>query len=116
YIGVFIPGMTVWRWGNEEQRAFVRDNVMTGKHRFAVALSEPDSGSDAAALRLRAEDKGDHFLLNGQKAWCTGGGLPDTTIAMYVRTRASEPKHNGISLLLLDPTLPWGEVSQTPTL
>ena len=116
YIGVFIPGMTVWRWGSEEQRAFVRDEVMTGKHRFAVALSEPDSGSDAAALRLRAEDKGDHFVLNGQKAWCTGGGLPDTTIAMYVRTGESEPKHKGISLLLVDPTLPGVEVRQIPTL
>jgi alkylation response protein AidB-like acyl-CoA dehydrogenase len=116
YIGVFIPGLTVWRWGSEEQRAFVRENVMTGRHRFAVALSEPDSGSDAAALRVRAEDKGDHFVLNGQKAWCTGGGLPDTTIAMYVRTSTGESKHQGISLLLVDPTLPGVEVRPIPTL
>jgi alkylation response protein AidB-like acyl-CoA dehydrogenase len=116
YIGVFIPGLTVWRWGSEQQRAFVREKIMTGRHRLAVALSEPDSGSDAAALRCRAEDRGDHFVLNGQKAWCTGGGLPDTTIAMYVRTGPVEPKHGGISLLLVDPTIPGVEVRRVPTL
>jgi alkylation response protein AidB-like acyl-CoA dehydrogenase len=116
YIGVFIPGLTVWKWGDEAQRAFVREQIMTGRRRLAVALSEPDSGSDAAALRLRADDRGDHFLLNGQKAWCTGGGLPDTTIAMYVRTGPARPKHGGISLLLVDPALPGVEVRRAATL
>ncbi|WP_372349800.1 acyl-CoA dehydrogenase family protein [Streptomyces sp. KL116D] len=73
---------------------------MTGRHRLAVGLSEPDSGSDAAALRTSAEDKGDHYVVRGQKAWCTGGGLPGTTIATYARTGPREPKHGGISLLL----------------
>jgi alkylation response protein AidB-like acyl-CoA dehydrogenase len=66
YIGVLIPGLTVFRWGSEAQRAFIRERVMTGRHRLAVGLSEPDSGSDAAALRTQAEDRGDHFLVNGQ--------------------------------------------------
>ena len=116
YIGVLIPGITVFRWGTEAQRAFVRDRVMTGAHRLAVGLSEPDSGSDAAALRTSAEDRGDHFLVRGQKAWCTGAGLPDTTIATYVRTGPREPKHGGISLLLVDPTSDGVEVRRTPTL
>ena len=116
YIGVLIPGLTVFRWGGEAQRAFIREQVMTGRHRLAVGLSEPDSGSDAAALRTQAEDRGDHFLVNGQKAWCTGGGLPDTTIATYVRTGAREPKHGGISLLLIDPAGEGVEIKRTPTL
>ncbi|UGQ11251.1 acyl-CoA/acyl-ACP dehydrogenase [Yinghuangia sp. ASG 101] len=116
YIGVLIPGITVFRWGSEEQRAFIRDRVMTGRHRLAVGLSEPDTGSDAAALRTQAVDRGDHFLVNGQKAWCTGGGLPDTTIATYVRTGPREPKHGGISLLLVDPDSEGVEVRRTPTL
>jgi alkylation response protein AidB-like acyl-CoA dehydrogenase len=116
YIGVLIPGITVFRWGSERQRAFVRDKVMTGEHRLAVGLSEPDSGSDAAALRTSAEDRGDHFLVSGQKAWCTGAGLPGTTIATYVRTGPREPKHGGISLLLVDPTTAGVEVRRTPTL
>jgi alkylation response protein AidB-like acyl-CoA dehydrogenase len=116
YIGVLIPGLTVFRWGSEAQRNFVREQIMTGRHRLAVGLSEPDSGSDAAALRTQATDKGDHFLVNGQKAWCTGGGLPDTTIATYVRTGPREPKHGGISLLLVDPTTEGVEIRRTPTL
>lgn len=116
YIGVLIPGITVFRWGSEQQRAFVRDKVMTGEHRLAVGLSEPDSGSDAAALRTSADDRGDHFLVSGQKAWCTGAGLPGTTIATYVRTGPREPKHGGISLLLVDPTTAGVEVRRTPTL
>lgn len=116
YIGVLIPGITVFRWGSEAQRAFIRDQVMTGRHRLAVGLSEPDSGSDAAALRTTAEDHGAHFLVRGQKAWCTGAGLPNTTIASYVRTGPREPKHGGISLLLVDPTTEGVEVRRTPTL
>ena len=93
----------MFNWGSDAQRAFIRDQVMTGRQRLAVAVSEPDSGSDAAALRTSAQDRGDHFLVNGQKMWCTGAGLPDTTIATYVRTGPREPKHEGISLLLIDP-------------
>jgi alkylation response protein AidB-like acyl-CoA dehydrogenase len=116
YVGVLIPGITVFRWGSEAQRAFVRDKVMTGEHRLAVGLSEPDSGSDAAALRTSAADRGDHFLVRGQKAWCTGAGLPGTTIATYVRTGPREPKHGGISLLLVDPATDGVEIRRTPTL
>ena len=116
YIGVLIPGITVFHWGSDVHRAFIREQVMTGRQRLAVAVSEPDSGSDAAALRTFAQDRGDHFLVNGQKMWCTGAGLPDTTIATYVRTGPREPKHEGISLLLIDPQAEGVEVRRTPTL
>jgi alkylation response protein AidB-like acyl-CoA dehydrogenase len=116
YIGVLIPGITVFNWGSPAQRAFIREQVMTGRQRLAVAVSEPDSGSDAAALRTSAQDRGDHFLVNGQKMWCTGAGLPDTTIATYVRTGPREPKHEGISLLLIDPQSDGVQVRRTPTL
>ena len=116
YIGVLIPGITVFNWGTDAQRAFIREQIMTGRQRLAVAVSEPDSGSDAAALRASAQDRGDHFLVNGQKMWCTGAGLPDTTIATYVRTGPREPKHEGISLLLIDPRAEGVEVRRTPTL
>ena len=116
YIGVLIPGITVFNWGSPAQRAFIREQMMTGRQRLAVAVSEPDSGSDAAALRTSAQDRGDHFVVNGQKMWCTGAGLPDTTIATYVRTGPREPKHEGISLLLIDPQADGVEVRRTPTL
>jgi alkylation response protein AidB-like acyl-CoA dehydrogenase len=116
YIGVLIPGMTVFDWASPEQRRWIRDDVMTGRHRLAVAISEPDSGSDAAALRTTAVDAGDHYVLNGQKMWCTGGGQPNTTIAMYVRTGPREPKHEGRSLLLVDPRTDGVEIRTMPTL
>ena len=116
YVGVLIPGITVFNWGSGAQRAFIREQVMTGRQRLAVAVSEPDTGSDAAALRTCAQDRGDHFLVNGQKMWCTGAGLPDTTIATFVRTGPREPKHGGISLLLIDPHADGVEVRRTPTL
>jgi alkylation response protein AidB-like acyl-CoA dehydrogenase len=116
YIGVLIPGLTIYRWGTDAHREWLRDKVMTGQERIAVAISEPDTGSDAAALRTTAVDNGDHYVVNGQKAWCTGGGLPGVTIATYVRTGAREPKHSGLSLLLIDPATPGVEIRRTPTL
>ncbi|MEU1526491.1 acyl-CoA dehydrogenase family protein [Nocardia rhamnosiphila] len=116
FIGVLIPAMTVNRWANPEQKRWVREQIMTGKHRLAVAMSEPEAGSDAASLRTSAIDAGDHYVVNGQKMWCTGGSQPNTTIAMYVRTGAREPKHKGLSLLLVDPNTDGVEIRRTPTL
>ncbi|MBY8863601.1 acyl-CoA/acyl-ACP dehydrogenase [Nocardia sp. CA2R105] len=116
FIGVLIPAMTVFRWANPDQKRWVQEQIMTGKHRLAVAISEPETGSDAAALRTSAAAHGDHYVVNGQKMWCTGGGQPNTTIAMYVRTGAREPKHKGLSLLLVDPNARGMEIRRTPTL
>ncbi|MBF4997351.1 acyl-CoA dehydrogenase family protein [Nocardia sp. BSTN01] len=116
FIGVLIPGLTVFRWASDEQKRWIRDEVMTGKHRLAVAISEPDTGSDAAALRTVAVDDGDHYVVNGHKMWCTGGGQPDTTIAMYVRTEQTSRKHEGLSLLLLDPAAEGVQIRRMPTL
>jgi alkylation response protein AidB-like acyl-CoA dehydrogenase len=116
YIGTLIPGLTVYRWGSDEQRRSIEDTMFTGDSRFAVAISEPDTGSDAAALRCAAVDMGDHFLVNGQKMWCTGAGLPGTVIMTYVRTSKGDRKHDGISLLLIPADAPGVELRQTPTL
>ena len=63
-----------------------------------------------------AEDKGDRFVVTGQKLWCTGAGLPDTRIVCYVRTDRDAPKHRGLSVLLLDPTSPGVELRKIDTL
>jgi alkylation response protein AidB-like acyl-CoA dehydrogenase len=116
YTGGVVIGLTIHRWGSQEQRDTLRERMFTGQLRYAVAMSEPDSGSDTAALRTRAVLDGDRFIINGQKMWCTGAGVPGTHIAMYVRTGDSEPKHKGISLLLVDPGLPGVQLRRTPTL
>jgi len=90
--------------------------VIAGGSRLSIAISEPDAGSDAAALRTFAADAGDHFVVTGQKMWCTGAGLPGTQIVCYVRTDRDAPKHKGLSVLLIDPTSPGVELRKIDTL
>jgi alkylation response protein AidB-like acyl-CoA dehydrogenase len=116
YIGTLIPSLTVFKWGTDAQRETIASRMLTGETRYAVAISEPDTGSDAAALRCAAKDMGDHYVVNGQKMWCTGAGVPRTTIMMFVRTSKGDRKHDGISLLLIDPDTPGVELRQVPTL
>jgi len=116
FLGCLIPGRTLARWGTPEQRQRYLPAVISGTSRFAIAMSEPDAGSDAGALRTRAVANRDHFLVNGQKQWCTGAGVPGTTIATYVRTNPEAEKHHGLSLLLIDAAAKGIELVQIPTL
>jgi len=116
YVGTFIPGLVIHRHGTDEQRERFKPGLLDGAYRIAVAISEPDAGSDAAALRCAAVDRGDHFEVCGQKAWCTGAGLPGALIAAYVRTDPAAPKHRGISMLLVPNDAPGIEIRRTPTL
>lgn len=116
YVGTFIPGLVIFRYGTDEQRARFRGGLLDGGYRIAVGISEPGAGSDAAALRTTAVLDGDHYVINGQKAWCTGAGLPGAWIAMYVRTDPDAPKHRGISLMLVPNDAPGVVIRRTPTL
>ena len=116
YVGTFIPGLVIFRFGSDEQRERFRDGLLEGRYRFSVAMSEPDAGSDVGALRTTAEQRGDELVLNGQKMWCTGAGLPGAMIAMYVRTDRGEQGHRGISLVLVPNDAPGLEIHRTPTL
>jgi alkylation response protein AidB-like acyl-CoA dehydrogenase len=114
--GRLIPALTLFEFGDERQRRELVPAVARGVRNYAVGISEPDAGSDAAALRTTAAVSDDQFVVNGQKMWCTGAGLPDTTILMYVRTDPEAPKHRGISALLVDPASPGVELRRIPTL
>jgi alkylation response protein AidB-like acyl-CoA dehydrogenase len=116
YSGRLIPTLGIFEWGSDEQRTRLAPEIMSGHRNYAVAISEADAGSDAASLRTAADDRGDHFVVNGQKMWCTGAGLPDTTILMYVRTDRAASKHEGISALVVDPTAPGVSLQLIPTL
>jgi alkylation response protein AidB-like acyl-CoA dehydrogenase len=109
-------GLVVHRFGSDAMRRELLPSVMSGDARLSIAISEPDAGSDAAAMRTFADDKGDHFVLSGQKMWCTGAGLPGTKIVCYVRTDRDSPKHQGLSVVLLDPSLPGVELRKIDTL
>jgi alkylation response protein AidB-like acyl-CoA dehydrogenase len=109
-------GLVLHQFGPEAMKRRLLPAVMAGDARLSIAISEPDAGSDAAAMRTFAEDKGDRFVLDGQKMWCTGAGLPGTQIVCYVRTDRDAPKHEGLSVLLLDPTAPGVELRKIDTL
>jgi alkylation response protein AidB-like acyl-CoA dehydrogenase len=109
-------GLLVHQFATEQIRRELFPQVMAGDARLSIAISEPDAGSDAAAMRTTAVDKGDRFLVNGQKMWCTGAGLPGTSIVCYVRTDQDAPKHSGLSVLLIDAASKGVELRRIDTL
>src|SRR5437764_12789023 len=79
------------RFGDEAQRARFLPKLMSMQHFASYCLTEPGSGSDAAALQASARRDGDDYVLNGTKAFISGGGTSDIYVAM-VRTSAAGPK------------------------
>ena len=97
-----IHNMAAWmidRFGDEAQRARFLPKLMSMEHFASYCLTEPGSGSDAAALQTSARRDGDDYVLNGTKAFISGGGTSDIYVAM-VRTGAAGPK--GISCLVIE--------------
>ncbi|HMP61529.1 MAG TPA: acyl-CoA dehydrogenase family protein [Phenylobacterium sp.] len=107
-MGVMMFGPTLLEYGTEALKRQHMPGIVTGAVRWCQGYSEPGSGSDLASLQTRAEDKGDHYLVNGQKIWTSGANLADWGFCL-VRTDTSK-KHEGISFLLIDMTLPGVEV------
>ena len=107
-MGVMMFGPTLLEYGNEEQKARHVPGIVTGQVRWCQGYSEPNAGSDLAALRTQAVDKGDHFLVNGQKIWTSGAQYADWCFCL-VRTDNTK-KHEGISFLLIDMRSPGIEV------
>ena len=99
-MGVMMFGPTLLEYGSEEQKREHIPNIATGKVRWCQGYSEPGAGSDLASLQTFAEDKGDHYLVNGQKTWTSGGQWADKCFAI-VRTDKTK-KHEGISFMLID--------------
>src|SRR5207249_171096 len=83
--------------------------MLTAEEIWCQLYSEPNAGSDLASLKTRAEDRGDHFLVNGQKIWTSSGPIADWGI-LLARTDSKAPKHKGISCFLLNMRQPGVEV------
>ena len=93
-------GAPICRFGSDEQKQQFLPALATGESIGAYCLTEAGAGSDAAALRTSAEDKGDHFLVNGEKLFVTNADFAGLFL-VYVRTGKSEDKARGISALLI---------------
>lgn len=111
-----MAALVVERHGSPEMRAELLPRIVAGERRLSIGMSEPDAGSDVASLRTTAVRDGDDFVVNGQKMWCTGAGLPDTDILAYVRTTPGARKHEGLSAVLVDPCADGVELRRIPTL
>jgi alkylation response protein AidB-like acyl-CoA dehydrogenase len=116
FVLTLMAGIVIDRFGSGEMRAALLPQLMSADARLSIGMSEPDAGSDVASLRTFAEDRGDHFVVNGQKMWCTGAGLPGTSILCYVRTDRDAPKHHGLSAMLVDPQSPGVALRKIHTL
>jgi acyl-CoA dehydrogenase len=103
--GLSMLGPALLKYGNEEQKQSFLPPIVRGEIRWCQGYSEPNAGSDLAGLQTRAEDRGDHFLVNGQKIWTSYADKADWIFCL-VRTDFSAPKHQGISFLLFDMASP----------
>jgi acyl-CoA dehydrogenase len=104
-IGVAMIGPTIIAHGTNEQKERYLQPMRRGEEIWCQLWSEPDAGSDLAALGTRAELDGDEFVLNGQKVWTSGAHYCDFGLGIF-RTDPSVPKHKGISCLIVDMRTP----------
>src|ERR1043166_1542216 len=88
------------RNGNEAQKRKYLPELISGKHVGALAMSEPGAGSDVVSMRLRADKKGDRYILNGTKLWITNGHVADTLV-VYAKTRP-DAGPRGITAFLIE--------------
>lgn len=107
-MGVRMLGPTLLEFGSEAQKQEHLPRIARGEVRWCQGYSEPNAGSDLASLQTRAEDRGDHFSVTGQKVWTSGAQRADWCFCL-VRTDATR-KHEGISFLLIDMRSPGIEV------
>ncbi len=99
-MGLAMIGPTLLEYGTEEQKQRHLPKITSGEVRWCQGYSEPGSGSDLASLRTKAVLDGDHFVINGQKIWTSGGNHADWMFCL-VRTDPDAAKHDGISFVLL---------------
>ncbi len=99
--GVNYIGPTILEFGTDEQKARWLPRCARGEGAWAMGYSEPGAGSDLAALSTRADLVGDHYVINGSKIWTSDATVCDYIFAL-VRTSPEKPKHEGISLVLID--------------
>jgi alkylation response protein AidB-like acyl-CoA dehydrogenase len=108
-LGLSLIGPTIITHGTESQKKRYLEKILSGEEIWCQGFSEPNAGSDLAALRTEARLEGDHFVVNGQKVWTSYGWAADFC-ALVVRSEAGSEKHKGLSYLLVDMHSPGVEV------
>ncbi len=106
-------GGGILTFGTEEQKREYLPRILRGEMYVGLGMSEPEAGSDLASLQTKAIEKGDEFIIDGQKMWTSGGRFM-THIYLVARTDPEAPKHKGISEFIVDKSLPG--ITTTPTI
>ena len=98
------------RWGSPEQRARFLPRLVSGEHLGALAMSEPGAGSDVMGMRLRAEPRGDRYVLNGTKMWITNG--PTADVLVVYATVDSSLGNRGVTAFIVERGMPGFSTAQ----
>ena len=103
--GIAMLGPALLKFASEDQKLRYIPEIIEGKIWWCQGYSEPNAGSDLAGLQTKAEDKGNHYLINGSKVWTSYADNADWIFCL-IRTDSEAPKHNGISFILIDMSSP----------
>lgn len=104
-MGIRMVAHAIIAYGNDEQKAYFLPRILTGEVFFCQGYSEPEAGSDLAALSMAAVADGDHLVCTGSKIWTTHAAEANWMFAL-VRTSRTEKKQQGITFVLIDMTSP----------
>lgn len=99
-VTITLCGEPILRFGSEQQKQRYLRSLASGRQLGALAMTEPEAGSDAAGIRATAVRDGDHYLLNGRKVFCTNGGMADIYVVTAVTDRAAG--HRGITDFIVE--------------
>jgi len=113
--GIFLLGPTLMEYGTEEQKARILPKMANGEEVWAQGWSEPNAGSDMAAIRSRAQLQGDKYVINGQKTWSTRAVWADWCFGMF-RTDPDSQRHRGLTFILVPLDTPGITVRPIPQL
>lgn len=113
--GIF-TAMNLSLHGTPAQKAQYLEPFMRGEIRFPISMSEPNAGSDVANVQTRAERDGNHYVLNGQKLWCSGAANREAKILMLVRTAQTPDKRDGLSVFIVPNDTPGLTIRPLQTL